>query len=338
MKNPPLLPSLLVLIVACGLPMDRLPACSVPVFRYALDNWDAERYEVVAPEVERSVWEDLVPVDDPFLRLELAKGEGVELRQPYMEESVLLTDRLTPDQLPAWLDSPKRREMVDRILAGDSAVYLILHEEKDPAAVVERVDARLRHLESVIELPELDPNDPADTLGPGPPLKVKFSTLPISRSDESEGPLLAMLTDFLGEQDTGETVVIPVFGRGRALGMIPIDDELEPRLDEVTLYLCGACSCQVKKLNPGWDLLVSVDWPARLEQASLRPAEEPRPAPAPKSTPAPESVTFGAAAEGEPTPAAKSALEQTSPGSRLSFGGVILILCTLAMLRFFRSS
>jgi hypothetical protein len=29
---------------------------------------------------------------------------------------------------------------------------------------------------------------------------------------------------------------------------------------ELTEFLCGACSCQVKEQNPGFDLLLTTDW------------------------------------------------------------------------------
>ena len=31
------------------------------------------------------------------------------------------------------------------------------------------------------------------------------------------------------------------------------------------MFLLGACSCQVKRMNPGWDLLLNVDWDGALQ-------------------------------------------------------------------------
>jgi hypothetical protein len=52
-----------------------------------------------------------------------------------------------------------------------------------------------------------------------------------------------------------------VFGRGRALCSLYGNDlkgpaELRRSLD----FLCRACSCQAKELNPGIDLMIAGDW------------------------------------------------------------------------------
>jgi hypothetical protein len=38
----------------------------------------------------------------------------------------------------------------------------------------------------------------------------------------------------------------------------------EEGIDEACFYLTGACSCQVKVQNPGWDLPMNVKWNERL--------------------------------------------------------------------------
>ena len=62
----------------------------------------------------------------------------------------------------------------------------------------------------------------------------------------------------------GEPLIVPVFGRGRALEVIPAEDLSERLMEDLTLFLSGACSCQVKEQNPGFDLLFSVDWNTEL--------------------------------------------------------------------------
>ena len=54
--------------------------------------------------------------------------------------------------------------------------------------------------------------------------------------------------------------VAPVFGRGRAATVLPARTVTGDAVAEFTAFLCGACSCQVKQLNPGFDLLLPVDW------------------------------------------------------------------------------
>jgi len=55
-----------------------------------------------------------------------------------------------------------------------------------------------------------------------------------------------------------------MFGRGRALEVI-LANVAKPTLNEdLTSFLSGACSCQVKEQNPGFDLLLSVNWDGEL--------------------------------------------------------------------------
>ena len=51
-----------------------------------------------------------------------------------------------------------------------------------------------------------------------------------------------------------------VFGRDRALGAWAAEGFGDEQIDEACLFLLGACSCEVKRMNPGWDLLLNADW------------------------------------------------------------------------------
>jgi len=66
----------------------------------------------------------------------------------------------------------------------------------------------------------------------------------------------------------------------------------EEYIERVAEFLTGACSCEVKSLNPGFDVLIPVDWiggiteeyvfdaelpPLTSPSAALVPAEEPAP-------------------------------------------------------------
>ena len=94
------------------------------------------------------------------------------------------------------------------------------------------------------------------------------------RDDAQEQFLVRLFSGFQPQAYTEkQPLVIPVFGRGRALEVIPAD-QLDAKLfEELTLFLCGACSCQVKESNPGFDLLLSADWNRELfgENAVLPP-------------------------------------------------------------------
>lgn len=76
-----------------------------------------------------------------------------------------------------------------------------------------------------------------------------------------------------------------VFGRGRVLGAWPAADFGDAEIEEACLFLLGACSCQVKRQNPGWDMLMNVNWVTELQAAAQRSVRRPIPSrpPAPAS-------------------------------------------------------
>jgi hypothetical protein len=74
-------------------------------------------------------------------------------------------------------------------------------------------------------------------------------------------------------------VVVPVIGRGRAVGALAGDALKADAVADLAEFVTGSCSCEVKELNPGFDLLVSADWEALLDLGG--PAEPPLQIPAP---------------------------------------------------------
>ncbi|MDA9777263.1 hypothetical protein N9D38_02400 [Rubripirellula sp.] len=158
--------------------------------------------------------------------------------------------------------SPARVEMSRRLLAGDAVVWLLvtgLDQEKNEA-IRQRLDLELPRLAKQIQLPE-GIGLPGSELFSEVPLLVQYSYLEIDRNDGKESFLIDLFSSIRPlEVSKGEPLVIPVFGRGRALEVIP-GSELNPHLmTDLTLFLSGACSCQVKEQNPGFDLLIDCDW------------------------------------------------------------------------------
>jgi hypothetical protein len=64
--------------------------------------------------------------------------------------------------------------------------------------------------------------------------------------------------------DRSEALAFPVFGRGRALWPLVGRGINAKNVQEASEFLVGACSCQVKEQNPGFDLLLSADWDSLL--------------------------------------------------------------------------
>ncbi len=169
------------------------------------------------------------------------------------------------------------------------------------------VEKRLRYLEQAAILQRIDPNDPDSKLGPGPELRVKFSLLRLRKDDPAEAPLLKMLA---GPKPAAELATGPwlaaVFGRGRVLGAWPAADFGDAEIEESCLFLLGACSCQVKRQNPGWDLLMNVNWTEELRTAAEKASDVPsatvasvKQSPPTNTAPEPETVKVTPASEPE---------------------------------------
>lgn len=291
----PLLASLLLfgtLIAAVG----ETCGCTIPVFRYALDRWEADKFQLLLPPDAAAD-----PALADLLRPHRANGTAnlaistdsavtaPTLRTARLGGQTLWSGALDAAALATILDSPARQKILAQILAGDSVIWVVAHSGS-PAdlAEVERIEKRLRFLEQVASLPIQDPNDPDSQLGPGPPLLLKFTALRLDRTDPAEALLLKMLAGPSGEIDTTATsFAAAVFGRGRVLGAWPLTSLDDATLEEASMFLIGRCSCRVKDQNPGWDLLMSTDWDQTLRKATTTTAATAKaavPIPAPITT------------------------------------------------------
>lgn len=288
-RLPVLLATLLVL--AC-----QGHACTIPVFRYALDRWPADPFHVTAP----TAWARAEVNSGAIGLLRAEAVANLELKEAPDGKSPRIffpREMAQPLGLDDWseagvrhlLDSPARRELAKRILAGESVVWVMVesgHAEADNALAA-RLEKRLGYLVHVASLPAQDPQDPESQLGPGPPLQLKFSVLRVAKDDAAEQPLVHMLA---GPQGTkflqgSEPFAAPVFGRGRVLGAWMASELDETGIEDTSLFLIGRCSCRVKNENPGWDILMKVAWDKELETATNVASVSPEPPP-----PAPEEL------------------------------------------------
>lgn len=284
-------------------------ACQVPVFRYALERWEADpfRLQVVYRE-------DL----SPTLQKMLLATQGELSAKPPVANLTLETldaERLTEtqqlsvpgldliEQWPAfllhppksWADSPPlvleaseqslqqilhspaRQRCIDDLLAGESAVWFLI-ESGDTAADEAAFDLLQRSLERAkgqIEIPEgvmraedlenfSGEVDLDDVLRSSIPLKISFKIERLRRDDPAEQVFLKLLTGPTQLKEAGP-VIVPIFGRGRSPGPVPASAVTEERIIQACAYLCGACSCQVKSGNPGYDLLFRANWHEHLQ-------------------------------------------------------------------------
>ncbi|HAK96131.1 MAG TPA: hypothetical protein DCM87_14340 [Planctomycetes bacterium] len=282
-----------------------LLACSVPVFRYALERWHVDDYELyvfhrgalgpeeraarewlaeraTAPEGRANLLVAVVDVDAP---MDPSAREVWKDRRPAaLPWAVLRYPRSAGVKDDAWegefgaaaaraiVDSPARRELGQRLLGGDAAVWVMLESGdrgKDDAAAA-ALAGLLGKLEKTLELP---PEETAGAVFPGdeaagaatppmPPLRLAFSVMRVSRTDAAEAMLAAMLCGTERELRAlaGEPLVFPVFGRGRALFALAGAGINEDNVGPACEFLAGPCSCEIKAFNPGTDLLMAVPW------------------------------------------------------------------------------
>lgn len=213
-------------------------------------------------------------------------SEGVRL--PYVVVRTVVSDKRAVnswhgplDQFdPArLLDSPIRRELSRRLLGGHAVVWLLIKspDASKTAQAKGLLTEELKKLSRTVEFPE-GLGLPGSELYAEVPLLMEFSVLEVDPNDPAESFLMGLFRGFHPEaSEQGQPLLVPVFGRGRALEVIPGDRLDAALIGDLTRYLCGACSCQVKEQNPGFDLLVSTAWDRELfgeEGETPPPAKE----------------------------------------------------------------
>lgn len=267
-------------------------ACQVPVFRYALERWEPAPYLLsITPGTngltsdEKAIVESLqhpktpanveieikAPAENPSLTLHDPRSRKADVRRPVWQAD------LSKEGAAVMLNSPVRDELRKRLLSGQTAVWLLLESgdaAKDNAAhaalqeTMKTITEKVKLPDGVVTQDEASQPNPtrrhenADVLQTDLPLKIDFSILRLSRSDQREAALIAMLMrlepdlgDFIGEP-----MVFPIFGRGRSLEPLIGKGIHDDNILQTATYLCGACSCEIKDQNPGMDLLISADW------------------------------------------------------------------------------
>ena len=280
-------------------------SCNVPVFRYALERWPADLYEVVVfyqgaltsedmsnidwlekssainipysnytvqavdisseiSETFRKIWDSLDSPELPCLVTRYPLSTGISHR--------IWCESLTYDNVRKLVDSPIRQKIAEKILDGDSAVWILLESgspTKDDAAA-DMLQTHLKTMENTLKMPE---QIYETVYGAGdyetyfPDLSIAFSVIRLSRTDTAESFTISMLMN--SEPDLFDymsyPMAFPAYGRGRALYALVGAGINEWNISETCVFITGACSCEVKALNPGVDLLMMVDWEAEIE-------------------------------------------------------------------------
>jgi hypothetical protein len=294
-------------------------ACTIPVFRYALERWDLTTYEIVVyhpgplPDDLQKALDDLnrtpskVNVEVTFVDLEAQVTS--KLRDDHIKRwKAVATNHDIPWMLvryetkgepavTAWsgpctlanlrnlLDSPMRQAILSHLTRGASGVFVVMSsgDANEDRKAFDFVQVNAQRLEKAIKLV------PQGKEGPQIrwplPLKVWFPVLVLDRTKAEEAALVQLLLG-TGEElpDAKGPIVFTIYGKGRALPGITGEDLTEKMLFQVTELLCLPCTCELKDAYLGRDLPMMADWKAienKLFESVPAPTPEDPVAPAP---------------------------------------------------------
>ncbi len=223
--------SLVILAVLCLGPAVAW-ACSVPVFRYALEHWQPDAYRVVvyhteawgAADQELADWlktqqrqtganvefqalklgEDLSPEDqarwealseeDRQTPRMLVQLPGRSSARLGLGEGVINTGEWNQETLQRLVNSPARTEIGKRLVEGDVVwVFLESAKPEEDEALFELLTEQIAKQQSTLKLPTVEEEDLPELSGSPADLKIQFSALRISRSDPAEKWFVDML-------------------------------------------------------------------------------------------------------------------------------------------------
>jgi hypothetical protein len=288
----------LVLLAAIATPVC---ACDTPVFRVALfdPRWRPHPYEFTIirdgklPRTEQKILHRL----DGFLDkhsgnvnytldvVELAKQKPVDLRDlckvrrlpgawPQLVVSYPALSRIDANlwagplreaPVDELLSSPARTEVAKRVLAGETAVWVLIesgNQDRDDTAFAV-LSKELKKLEANLKLPEPGPGGKKIAIPDwAPEARIAFSALRLSRTDPAERWLVAMLLGLESDLDryAAQPIAFAVFGRGNVLEPL-IGKGITPgNIARAMAYIAGPCTCEDKAANPVKDLLMVADW------------------------------------------------------------------------------
>ena len=179
----------LLIVTSVTLHAEVSSACSTPVFRYALERWQPDNYEVVVLHrqpltvAQNELLETLQRAVDNENSPANVTVRTIDLTQPLKERDQQLLDMTGPPEQSPWmlvqypvftqtdrlafagpfdnetvqvlLDSPTRRAVVNQIATGASVVWILIESgdsAKDDVAQ-QNLRQRLAHLEETLELP-----------------------------------------------------------------------------------------------------------------------------------------------------------------------------------------
>lgn len=268
-------------------------ACSTPVFRYAIERWEADPYRLMVftdgelTDAQKEVVEGfkkyenygyqqpplLVTQTDVSAVSNLSKtvwsnvasnraAPAVALLYPReIDDAVVWVDDLTTNALNRIVMSPARLETANRLLDGEAAVWVMFlgDDPEENQRAREVLNETLRNIEADTTYNEEFLEKVASEGGEVP--ELKFSVLEVDRNDPREAVFKAIYSNLsTNASECTSPVILPIFGQGRAVIIMMKEFIEEEYIESVAEFLTGSCSCEIKGLNPGFDVLIPVDW------------------------------------------------------------------------------
>lgn len=213
-------------------------ACSVPVYRYALERWPSDPYRVVVfhrgplTKAQKKLAEDMGPfglagerhanllvktvdLDGTPDKEMAALWESQKENKPQLPWVVVRypntvryapawSGPLTKESVAVLINSPARKQIAKRILSGETAVWILLESgnKKADDAAYDRLKRQLAIEQKTLKLPEIDSADIAGDQGAEEikKLRIAFSIVRVSREDPQEKLLVEMLLGSEGSE------------------------------------------------------------------------------------------------------------------------------------------
>jgi len=206
------------------------PLCQVPVFRYALERWKPDAYEVRVlsdgplTDSQLALLEQLKPdpvSGSPVANFKVRVIDGTDeesarviadWKQAFPDDKlpqiivdsprltnarqhpVVSTAPLSQQNLDLLVDSDARQQIAEELIDGTSAVWVLLKcgDKSADDAAEKTLRQRLAHNQQTMRLPTLDAEDLQDGFDPNK-LKLKFEVVTVDRKSADEAFLVKSL-------------------------------------------------------------------------------------------------------------------------------------------------
>ncbi|MGM0531263.1 MAG: hypothetical protein ACQER7_07925 [Bacteroidota bacterium] len=272
-------------------------SCTVPVFQYAMERWNQSFYDGVLlyrgslSQEEKETFasfQEMLSKDNSVLNLRIEKldiesnpdqyeqllqdakpGELPALALWYPREKgnnkPFWTGQLEMPVLKKMVESAKCREVTEHLIGGSPVVWVLVQ----PPGQTDKDETVVRLKEGIANtVADMKQNPQFETLLKSDEGEVSFPLVEVSADNAGESVLLSMITGLKEDSKIKKPLVVPVFGRGRALTTVTADNITQERIYDIMRFLMSPCACQVKMASPGTDLLVKGNWEKAFDESS----------------------------------------------------------------------